>query len=417
MGFLKKLFGGDKKADKASGPGARRSGPDAGKAPPEAQSESDGIDQMSAKQLVRLLGQNNPVRRARAAERLAEMATPTGMRPLMNAYLNFGDDAVLEALSTYGSKLSAAAQREAFDLSVVGMRRARLMDILGVTGDEDCLNAVRESLDADDREEEDGLEIHIRAAAAMARLGDAFGIDRLSDDLRLNDPERRTKAIDALERLRMERADKALAEHVRRYMAESEAVPKAIEVHAPLMADPELRLTEYACEHIRSAPHNLTVVVGSGGIQIATTRRPVVEQSLKGWGSLHYAMVVNTPEEQIAALAEARDAAAAGGDARAVFFGRVPGPGDTPPLPHFLTREEGEDYNAKILMVDPHEYAQLQDWWHYVQDLAAVPTDFEVILAISLSPGSPLTEEERRIYDLCTDEQKQVFPRAYLAHT
>jgi hypothetical protein len=215
----------------------------------------------------------------------------------------------------------------------------------------------------------------------------------------------------------MERADNALAEHVKRYNSEAGAVPRAIEVYAPLMDDPAIKLTAYVCEHIKAKPHNLTVVVGSGGIQIATTQRAVVEDGLGDWGEIHYAPVNHTPEEQLEMLAAARATALSVPDARAVYIGALPGPGDTPPLPHFLQREEGKPYTAKILLVDPHEYGQLQDWWHYVQDLAPDHTDVEVVLAVSLAPGGPLTEEERRIFELCDDEQRREFPRAYLAHT
>ena len=415
MGFLKKLLGGGDKANKPGPVPIRRSREAA--APPPVLEEPELDEDLSPKQLVRMLGLQNPDRRARAAARLAKTKSPAGMRPLINAYLNFGDPEVLEALGAYGDGLSAAVNREAFDLSVVGMRRARLMDIIGISGDEDLLGAVRDNLNADEREEECGLDIHINSATAMARLGDAFGIDRLSDDLRMNDVDRRVRALRALRSLEMERADMALADHVKRYMAEATAVPSAIEVFAPLMADPELRLTEYTCQHIKAAPHNLSVVVGSGGIQIATTRRAVVEQELKGFGKLFYAQVINTPEEQIAMLNEAREIALEGGDARAVFFGRVPSPGDNPPLPHFLTRVEGKPYTAKILHVDPHEYGQVQDWWHYVQDFAPDHADVEVIMAVSLASGGPLTDEERMIYELCDETQKLEFPRAYLAHT
>lgn len=416
MGFLKKLFGGGDKADKP-GPVPARRGREAAATPAPGLEEPTLDEDLSPKQLVRMLGLQNPDRRARAAARLAETRSPAGMRPLINAYLNFGDREVLTALRAYSDSLSAAVNREAFDLSVVGMRRARLMDIIGITGDESLLGAARDNLNADERDEECGLDIHINSATAMARLGDAFGIDRLADDLRMNDVDRRVRAMQALSSLEMERADLALAEHVKRYMAESTAVPAAIEVFAPLMADPDLRLTEYTCDHIKAAPHNLTVVVGSGGIQIATTRRPVVEKALKGFGKLFYAQVINTPEEQIAMLNEAREIALQGGEARAVFFGRVPSPGDNPPLPHFLTRVEGKPYTAKILQVDPHEYGQVQDWWHYVQDFAPDHADVEVIMAVSLAPGGPLTDEERMIYELCDDAQKLEFPRAYLAHT
>jgi hypothetical protein len=418
MGFLKKLLGGDKKSSSAP----RRSSAMAevaaskndGTADGDANPSDDGA--ASTKQLIRMLGLSNPEKRESAARELAASKSRAGMRPLMNAYLNYGDPAVLDALAGYGSLVAAPAIREAFDLSVLGVRRARLMDILGICGDEEGLRAAREGADADARGDEAGLEIHMRACLAMARLGDLFGVDRLAEDLRMNDEDRRMMAMHALMELDSDRAKHFLAEHVNRYISEATAVPIAIEVNAPLLVDPNRKMTNYVCDHIKASPHNLTVLIGSGGIRISQNKRPQLMKSLEGWGSFHYSLQVMPPEEQIAALQEARAAAVAGPGARAVFGGALPGPGDNPPLPHFLTQEPGVDYNAKILIVEPHEYLLLQEWWHYVQDLAAVPTDVEVILGISLEQSSSLTDEERMIYQLANEEERSRFARAYLAH-
>jgi len=367
---------------------------------------------MDAKQLIRTLGAKDLQTREAAALRLAQMGERSAMRPLLNAYLNYGDPAAIKALSTFGATLAPAAIHESMDMGVMGARRARLMDVLGVTGVEECLNAVRASVDDADP------DIHVRACVAMARLGDMFGIDKLADDLRSNSEGRRTLAFKGLLELGTPRAKTVVDERVRAYLAEAGAVPSKIEVSAPLLADPDLNLVTYVCEHIKRSPHSLTVVIGSAAIQMASNRRDAIKQHLPGW-ELHFATVMTPPEEQIAGLFAARDAAAADADARAVYLGMLPGPHDSPPLPHFLTRPEDESrtYTAKIIAVDPHEYLLLQEWLHYIEDRAEVSTDFEVILAVSRPGRSAMTEEELMIYMVLPDAQKPDFARAYLAHT
>ena len=367
---------------------------------------------MDARQLIRLLGARDIAIREAAAQHLANLGERSALRPLMNAYLNYGDPMALKALATFGVALAPAAFRESMDFGIMGPRRARLMDVLGVTGDEEAITAVREFVDDAD------LDIHTRACVAMVRLGDIYGFDRLAEDLRLNNPERRTLALKALVELDMPRGKAIIDEHVRRYIAESGAVPPKIEVSAPLLATPDINLVTYVCEHIKRSPHSLTVVIGSMAIQMASNKRDAVKQHLEGW-DLHFSIPTMVPEEQIAALISSRDAAAADNEARAVFFGMLPAPHDSPPLPHFLTRPDaiGRPYTAKVIAVDPHEYLLLQDWWHYIDDKAEVATDFEVILAISRPERSAISEEEYLVYTLTPPDHKADFPRAYLAHT
>ncbi len=421
MGFLKKLLGGDKKESAppaakpkpASPPPARPpEPPQPGTSEAAAASTAGTAETDDPRQLIRLLAARDQATREAAAAKLADNSERSAVRPLMNAYLNYGDPGVLKALTTYGSTLTPSAMRESMDYGVLGERRARLMDVLAATGDEEALSAVRDYIDDQD------LDIHIRACVALAKLGDVFGVDKLADDLRLTDPVRRTKAQRGLLELGTPRAMIVVEEHVRRYLAEAGAVADPIEVSAPLLDQPDLNLVTYVCEHIKRSPHTLTVVIGSMAIQMASNKRDAVKEHLAGW-DLHFSTPLMPPEEQIAALIASRDAAAADNDARAVFFGMLPAPHDNPPLPHFLTRPQsvGQPYTVKVIAVDPHEYGLLQDWWHYIDDKAEVPTDMEVVLAISRPERSAISEEEREIYTLTPPERKAEFPRAYLAHT
>lgn len=413
MGFLKRLFGGKKEEAR---PASKRVGtPTPRPAPqprPEATEAPDAdVAPSSAKQLARDLGSGNPERREEVARLMVASGSRTSLRPLMNCYLNYGDPGVLEALRVFGKDLAAPASREAFDLSVMGARRARLMDILGISGDESVLTTVRPNMDDVDP------DIHIRSCVAVARLGDMFGIDRLEDNIRMTDPELRSLALAALMELKMERSDRVLGDHVKRFMAEAGAVPENIVVKAPLLGSSETSLSAAVIAEVIASPHNLIMVIGSGGIQMASQRRDAMAQALAGHGKVSFGLPLMSPEEQIASLQEAHAAATASPGARAIFIGRLPAPHDNPPLPHFITRVEGVTYSVKILVVDLHEYSLLQDWLHYVQDKAEAPTDIEVILSVSLESQSGLTAEERVIYAMCSAEDKARFPRAFMARS
>ena len=413
MGFLKRLFGGKKEEAR---PASKRVGtPTPRPAPqprPEATEAPDAdVAPSSAKQLARDLGSGNPERREEVARLMVASGSRTSLRPLMNCYLNYGDPGVLEALRVFGKDLAAPASREAFDLSVMGARRARLMDIMGISGDESVLTTVRPNMDDVDP------DIHIRSCVAVARLGDMFGIDRLEDNIRMTDPELRSLALAALMELKMERSDRVLGDHVKRFMAEAGAVPENIVVKAPLLGSSETSLSAAVIAEVIASPHNLIMVIGSGGIQMAAQRRDAMAQALAGHGKVSFGLPLMSPEEQIASLQEAHAAATASPGARAIFIGRLPAPHDNPPLPHFITRVEGVTYSVKILVVDLHEYSLLQDWLHYVQDKAEAPTDIEVILSVSLESQSGLTAEERVIYAMCSAEDKARFPRAFMARS
>ena len=164
MGFLKKLFGGKEEKPPERYP--------AHPVPPGKEDLSDrpevNVDELTAKQLVRLVGIGDKRSRAKAAEKLAELGDRTALRPLMNSYLSHGDPEVLEALRIYGDQLTTPAVREAQDPGVVGERRVRMMDILSITGSEEAVIAVRANVDP----QRNSPEIHTRACVALARLGD-----------------------------------------------------------------------------------------------------------------------------------------------------------------------------------------------------------------------------------------------------
>jgi len=417
MGFLKRLFGSKKEEVR---PASKRVGtptprpapaerPEA--TPPPVEDAGAEAGAATSKQLTRDLGSGDPAKREAAAKQLVASGGRTGLRPLLNCYLNYGDAGVLEAMTIYGKELAPPATREAFDMSVMGARRARLMDVLGISGEETALTAVRPNMDDPDQ------DIHIRSCVAAARLGDLFGIDRLEDDVRMTDQGLRAAAVSALSELKMDRAERVLQDHIKRYIAESTAVPDSIVVKSPLLTNPESSLANAVVAEVKDSPQNLVLVIGSGGIQLASNRRDAMAQALGAIGKVFFGLPLMTPEEQIAALRDAHAAATAAPGARAIFVGRLPAPHDNPPMPHFITRVEGSNYTVKILIVDLHEYALLQDWLHYVQDKAEAPTDIEIVLSISTEGQGGLSAEERMLYHMCSPEDKARFARAFLARS
>ncbi len=408
MGFLKKLLGGEK--DKEPPRPSRKTMPPEPAAPREAAAAPD-LEALPPRKLVRLLGATDKPTRHGAAARLAELGQRTAVRPLMNAYLNYGETPFLEALRSFGSDVSAPIQREAQDLGVVGERRARMMDILGVTGDENAAVVVRGFVD---RERNEPL-VHVRACVALARLGDMRGIDELAHDLELTDSDLRRMALAALQQLDIAHARQAITDHIDRYLGGAGAIPEAIEISAPRLEDPDRSLSSFVVEHVKRKPHALTVIVASGAIKMASTRQSDIRRGLEGY-DVHFTTERLAPEEQIAVLEEARDAAAVNPDACIVVMGKLPNPNGSVPLPHFLQQVGGEGYTAKILAVDPHHVAILMDWWHYVEDRAEVSTEFEVILAISRPKESAISEEEYMIYQLMPEDRRRDFLRAFLAN-
>jgi hypothetical protein len=424
MSFLKKLFGGgDDKAGKNDRPRKPSAAPPtaARRAPPPPAAETAATDVAGAetaappvavgdaKALSRQVGSTDRAARRAAAAALLAMGDKSSMRPLMTSYVNYGDPEVLDVLRTYGSRLTPAVLRDADDLSIIGERRLRLLDMLAATADEEVLGAVRRSVgDAD-------IPIHVRACAALIELGDLSGVDHLAHDLGLNEPTRRTPALEALRHFDHPAAVKAVASHRERYLAEAGAIPERIEVSAPRLANPEASLLQHLVQHVKTAPHSLTIITGSEAINMATARRGEIDTLLAGH-NLRVTTRRAPPEEQIAELEAARDQAAADPSGRYVVFGALPAPRDRVPLPHFLTAPSGTPYTAKVIILDPHEMGVVMEWWRYVDDQAQVPTDFEVILGIATPDRSPISEEEYALYQLTPEAERDRFIRAFLAH-
>jgi hypothetical protein len=229
------------------------------------------------------------------------------------------------------------------------------------------------------------------------------------------DTELRSSALRALFDLQhVQGVDKAIASHLDRYIAEGGAIPKEITVKAPRLEHPDTGMTVYIAEEIKKTRHDLLLVIGSGAADMARTRQADLRDMLEGH-EIFFLTPELAPEEQMDALEEARDRAAANPEHTVFAIGVVPAPSDSPPLRHFLTTGAGT-FTAQVLVVDPHEVSLLMDWWHYVDDRAEVETEFWVVLSASTPERSAISEEEHLIYQLTPDERKPDFIRALLAH-
>lgn len=416
MGFLKKVFGDKEKQQppRRAAPPPPRPKPTPAPVAPVATPHVDAkpVADMDLKGLLRALGMKEAETREKAALRLMDLHDRAAIRPLMNAYLNYGDPGVLDALATYGNEVTGPATNEAFDLSIIGTRRARLMNILGRTRDENAVAVVRDFADDYD------LEVHNRASTALARLGDMGGVDRLAADLQqAADPRRRTMALTALHELGDVRpALEAIANHVDRYLAEGGAIPEKIAVSAPALGNPDYGILTFIVDEIKRTPRDMVLVIGSGAGDMAHSRQSDLRRALTGH-PLYFLPAEMPPEEQMDVLEEARDVASRIPEHTVLVIGIVPSPNDSPPLRHFLTAGKGgSNYSVKIIYVDPHEAHLLMDWWHYVDERAEIDTEFQVVLSASVPGRSAVSEEELLVFQLAPEARKADFARALLAH-
>jgi hypothetical protein len=157
------------------------------------------------------------------------------------------------------------------------------------------------------------------------------------------------------------------------------------------------------------------LVIGSGATEIARSRQADLRRGLPDH-NIYLLTPQMAADEQMNALEAARDLASSIPEHTVLAIGQLPAPGDNPPLRHFLVPVQGSRFSCKIIIVDPHEYGLLMDWWHYIDDKAEVSTEFEVVLSASTPDRSATSVEEYLIYQLTPPEKKGLFAKALLAH-
>jgi hypothetical protein len=367
--------------------------------------EGEGI---GFRELVGQLRSADPEVRARSAMLLSALGGRGAIRPLVRSYVHYGDRAVLQAAGAFGQRLTPVVAREARDRSLADSHRARLMELLAAADDAAALPTLRAVA------AEWSPVTHVAACAALARLGDASGIERLAEDLLSPDAGLRRLALGAIERSDHPLARAAAEAHVRRYLGAGGAVPAHVAVSLPLLIRPPADLVDLLADHVRRSARTLTVVTGPASAEPAETERERLARGLPGH-RLFFTTERHSPDEQLAVLAAARDAAASGAGQPVVLFGPLPSPEGRHPLPHFLTERGGAPYDARIVFTGTQKFAIVMEWARYVEDRAEVPAELEVVVTALVLGETRMTEEETAIYRLAGEERRDAFARAFLA--
>jgi hypothetical protein len=385
------------------------------RAPSRAEADEPGgasaePDVISFEEMSRRLASADAAERGSAAVVLSALGSRAAIGPLIRAYVTFGDATLLQALAGYGARVTPVAARQARDLSLSPSHRARLMDVLGASGDPGAVGILKSM--AGDYEP----GVHVAACAALVRLGDVGGVERLSRDLVGTDVRRRTQALEALRRLDHPAAVAATEEHVQRYLAEGGAVPAKITVSLPLLVQPEAELPRLIAEAIQARPRTLSIVIGPMAALLAEHRREAFMEALPDY-RLFYSTLRHTVPEQLEVLDRVRRAAVREPDARIAFIGQLPSPRGTYPLPaRILARPPGRRFTVRIVFVGPDEVAIVMEWWHYLQDHPPLQAEFDVLLTNLTFGSGRMTDEERIIYRLAGERRRDEFARALLAH-
>lgn len=393
MGFLKRFFG--RPSDE----------PAADDAAPESCDQEEGV---SYKDLMRQLSSASEQTRHDSAMLLSALGHREAIRPLIRAYLMYGDAELLGAIAAFGPKVTMLAARQARDMTLSSVQRARLMTILGRTGDPGAATLVLPH--ADDRD----VGVHVAACGALSRLGDPRGVDRLADDLLRLDPRLRSLALEELQKLDEARADAAIEDYVQRYLATGGAVPSSIKVSIPLLVDREADLAVLIGEHVQRSEHRLTVVTGPAMDSVSESHRDELRRMLPSHRIL-FVTPRHSLDEQEATLEQARQMVVQGSQVRVVVVGPLPSPEAALPLGHFLVESDGSPYSARVVLIGPQRFAMVMEWWRYLSDRAEVPAELEVALTNLVFGGDDLTSEEMSLYRLCGESRRDDFARAFLA--
>jgi hypothetical protein len=395
MGFLRKFFGRDSS--------------DAGSPSTSAARQDEELEQgVSYKDLMRQLYSAGQQTRHDSAMLLSALGHRAAIRPLIRTYLTYGDQSVLDALAAFGPKVTMVAARESRDMSLSPTQRARLMDVLGATGDPGAVTLVLPKADDED------TRVHLAACGALTRLGDPRGIDRLADDLMRLDSDLRAGALTVLQDLDRPEADAAIEDYIQRYLSAGGAVPSDVQVSIPLLIDRRTDLVGLTGDHVRRSRADLTVITGPAMDSVSEEQRGELQAGMPRH-VVRFVTPRHSPEEQRALLDECRGLASAGTAARVVLVGHLPSPEGPQPLPHFLLRVANRDYTVRIVLIGPKRFAPVMEWWRYVSDRAEVQTEMEVVLTNLVFGGGDLTTEELAIYDLAGECRRHEFARAFLA--
>jgi hypothetical protein len=362
--------------------------------------------------LVADLQSDDVATRRDAAVLLSNLGLESAIRPLLRAYMSFGDEWLCEALGHYGSDVIEPVEREASEPAVGALALSRLMRVLGETGDPRAARLARAYADYPD------TRVHAEACTALARLGDERGYIKLGKDLVSRDYVRRLAALEAVRSLDTPRAGALRAAHLERYLGGSGAVPAAIAVHAPFLIDREDDLAATLAGLLDELEEDLVLAVGPASGAVAERRRTVIEAAARGW-RVWFTTPRHSVDEHLAALCAARDEARrnprVSGGAPVLVVGPLPVPSGDPPSWHYLTWLPDDRYRVRVVNLGASEYSTVMDWWRYVSEVAEVPCALDVVVDLLTLDAQHMTGEERLLHLDLEPGDRERFARAMLA--
>lgn len=368
----------------------------------------EGAEGILVHDLVRQLSSPDAGERSQAALMLEALRPTTAVRPLMRAWVSYGDPAVAVALAAYGARVTPVAGAAARDLSLGGSQRARALDLLGRSADPAARDALRSAaVDPDP-------VVHIAAAVALVRVGDELGEEGLRRGLEGRPAPWRAAALRALRAADHPTAGRIAEEHVARFLAEGGAVPAEVVVTMPMLLDAERDLARLLGRSIADAPQPFVLVTGPGTAELSETQRETLAPFL-GRRVAFYATARHSAPEQVEVLLAAR-AASASEPAGSVLLGPVPDALGPYPLPNFLDRPLGDDDACLVVYAGPVAFPVVAAWWRQLAEGSRVPVSLTVVLTNLTLGGAHLGDEAWEIYQRCQDGRSAEFARAYLVH-
>lgn len=368
----------------------------------------DSAEGIELRDLVRQLSSPDAGERAQAALMLEALRPTTAVRPLMRAWVAYGDPALADALAAYGTRVTPVAGAAARDLSLGASQRARALDLLGRSADPAARDALRSAaVDPDP-------VVHIAAAVALVRVGDELGEERLRRGLEARPGPWRAAALRALRAAEHPTADRIAEDHAQRFLAAGGAVPAEVAVAMPMLLDAERDLARLLGRAIADAPQPFVLVTGPGTAELAETQRETLAPFL-GARRVFYATARHSDAEQVELLLAARSASASE-PAGSVLLGPVPDAKGRYGLPSFLGRRLSQHDACLVVYAGPVSFPVVAAWWRHLTEGSGVPVAMTVVLTNLTLGGAHLGEEAWEIYQRCQDGRAAEFARAYLAH-
>ncbi|MEO8082637.1 MAG: hypothetical protein ABI780_02380 [Ardenticatenales bacterium] len=330
----------------------------------------------------------------RSAALLAAAFRPADAAPaLVRAYAQYGDEVLLDAARAFGHHLTAVVAREVLDHSRGTLHHARLLELLGATGDPFAAHTLREAshdLDA---------TVRIAAQVALLALEDRDAADGVESALLSPRPAHRVQALQLLRRLDNPAARALERAHMERFVADGGAIPADITVALPLLLDAEGDLIDYLVRATDAASESLVLLAGPASGPLADRHRDDLARRLGG-RTLFFSTDRHSVAEQadILALACAAAGRVAPRGEKVVLVGPVPDPADALPGMDLLSAPGRARFEARLVFAGPTHAAPVLRWWSYLAAASPVPGRIHTVLTDLVLGAERLGPEALAVY-------------------